>query len=81
MGSKIFIEASCTNNIYSREKDFCSCYSQRFVRRLFSDRKKTWYNLVFLICFFISREERNKLMLLMRDKFSFPYLTQPAFTC
>ena len=38
MEQKAFIEASCINDIHTREKLFCSCYFYRLVRRFFSDR-------------------------------------------
>ena len=42
--SKTFIEASCTNNKHTGEKDFCCCYFWRFVSRFFSDSVKSIIN-------------------------------------
>ena len=64
MEEETFIEASCTNNMQTREKAFAAAYFQRFLRSFFLDRLKKlilWsYNLVCISLLYISREDKTK---------------------
>ena len=48
MEEETLIEASCTNNIHTVDKNFCSSNFLKFVNLFFSDRVKTFYHT--LVC-------------------------------